>query len=443
MKITSFMVFLFLAINTFAQDFIQGPYQNYSMVVPLIADFDGDENLDVLGRQFGLVVLQINDGTTPISFTEKSLSQDFDFAGRADTADMDQDNDIDVIVAQGTELHLVMLKNDGMANFTLDSLGVSGANVLKTIDIDNDTDLDIVGMNFLTQSVYIYLNDGNQNFTTQTIVENSTNLEVFDVADMDGDSDMDIVLGYDQFSGDQIVLVKNNGGNNFETINILSDPFSSLGGLKIEDIDGDGKNDVLAFKSFSCTAFINQGNDTYEGQSVASASDIIRSIQTGDYNGDGKKDIILGTNSNDILWFENNSTTTLSFESGVVVGGVAPCFSITNGDLDKDDDIDIVVSNGEFWWYENDLMQGVSTLDFSKQTIDVFPNPFLNFVQIQNLENESFDFEIHTILGEKIFANQVVSDKIDLSKLKKGTYSLTLINKKTKESKSTLIMKSE
>lgn len=443
MKIISIIMFLFLAASTFAQDFIQGPYQNYSMVVPLVADFDGDDNLDVLGRQFGLVVLQINDGTSPISFTEKNLSQNFDFSGRADTADMDQDNDIDVIVAQGTGLHLFMLKNDGMANFTLDSLGVSGANVLKTVDVDNDSDVDIVGMNFLTQSVYIYLNDGNQNFTTQTIVENSTNLEAFDVADMDGDFDMDIVLGYDQFSGDQIVLVKNNGANNFETINILSDPFSSLGGLKIEDIDSDGKKDIIAFKSFSCTAFINQGNDTYEAQSIASASDIIRSIQTGDYNGDGKKDIILGTNSDDILWFENNSNATLSFESGIIVGGVAPCFSITNGDLDKDDDIDIVVSNGEFWWYENELMQGVSTLNFSQQTIEVFPNPFRDYVQIQNLENESFDFEIHTVLGKKIFANQVISNKIDLSKLEKGTYSLTLINRKTKESKSTLIMKVE
>lgn len=450
MKTNFTLLFLLLSIAQIkAQDFTQSPYQDFRISSPIVADFNGDNFPDVLGIQFSSsnptkVVLQLNDAVSPVSFTEKELNLTLEPAfGRLSVVDIDSDSDVDVIVAEESGLDLFVLQNDGAAEFTPQPLSVSGANNLRMADMDNDSDLDIIGLNTDNFTLYLYRNNGNLNFTTTTLLSNADNLELFEIADMDGDGDMDIVAGFDQFSGKQIAVYKNNGGNNFEEVVIVDGGFSSIGDLQIEDVDKDGRNDIVALQSFSCSAFLNQDNLNFMQTTIIPTSAIQRRAMTGDYNGDGRIDIILGSNSEGITWHKNLSNSPLEFETANI-SGISPVFSLLNADLDNDGDTDLVVSNGEFWWLENNIEQEPNAVsDRLMEPVAVFPNPFSEYIQVGKLSQDSYRIEISNTAGSVVYASATASGTHDLSALRPGFYFLSLINTQTQEVSGTVICRGE
>ena len=432
-------------IHVQAQDFVQSPYQDLGLSSTVVADFNGDNRPDVLGIQFGAspnkLVIQLNAGADSIAFNLKDLNLNFDAMGRPAAGNMDGDQDVDFVVASGDNLALQLLLNDGAANFTVTPLGVSGSNLLQIVDIDKDTDPDIVGINTIDNTLTIYRNDGSLNFTAQTILSGSDNLEVFAIGDLDNDNDPDIAVGYYQFTGKQIVLLTNKGDGSFNQTTLVNNNFSSIEGILIDDINGDNKNDILAIRSFGCTAFLNQGMLSFTQQSLVSASNIVRSFCTGDFNGDGRTDIVLGTNSAGLFWYKNLSNTTLEFEQGTV-GGVSPAFSVVPGDFDNDDDEDLIVSNGEFWWYDNKIIQEQSsTLNFAERTITLYPNPFTDVIQLTDIGSDAYTVRISDLFGRTVFSEKNVSNSIKIGMLAPGTYVLSLINNKTRQALSRTIVK--
>lgn len=439
------LFFLLAASQLNAQGFTISPYQDYSLSSPIAADFTGDSLPDVLGLQFTSppkVVLQVNKGTQPISFAEKNLGLSFETTGRPAAADLDGDTDLDVVIAKGSNLDLFLLRNDNSGNFTMDSLGVSGTSSFLIADVDHDDDLDIVGFNGANGAIKVYFNDGALHFTTVTVLASSSNLEVFDIGDLDGDKDVDIAVGFYQFSGKQIVLYTNKDNNTFEEKVLVNNNFSSISGLRIGDLNNDGKNDIIAVKFFTCDAFINNGNLSFTQKNLFSPSGIIRSLLLGDYNGDGKKDIVLGFNSSNITWYKNLSNSTLEF-SAQNVGSVQPAFSMVNADLDRDGDTDLVVSNGEFWWYENIISQEVSTVTFPDAAINIYPNPFRNRIYLNNIENGSYYLTLTDAMGRQVYATAVTTKEIELPTIPTGLYFLQLSEARSGLSRSVVMVKSE
>jgi hypothetical protein len=427
----------FVSLQLIAQNFTQSPYQSLGLSSPMVADFDGDGFADVAGILYtpnpNRLSLQVNNGATPLGFTNKNLNLVLDVMGEPQAVDIDGDTDMDIVIAAGTGLHVVLLKNDGAANFTVDSLGVTGSSVLKVADIDSDQDLDIIGINPDNNSLTLYLNDGNQEFESMTLLATTVNLEQMDVGDMDNDGDWDIVLGFRQFTGKQIVIYKNNGSNNFQEVLIASSGAVYLEALLVEDINNDGKKDILRIGDFNCDGFINSGNLTFVSDPLFSVSNPVRSIRAGDYNGDGKKDIVIGTNSGDITWHKNLSNQTLTFETHTV-GTVSPAFSIVNGDLDNDEDTDLVVSNGEFWWYENNLVQEPSaTYDVVEEATIFYPNPCTQGIQIRNFESGRYEVKINDVNGKHVYSSPVTASFISLSGLSSGLYFVFLTDNSTRQ----------
>jgi len=191
----------------------------------VLADFNKDGHLDILALmsqgQEGLFYYE-NKGADPNAgpdnqlFTEKQLLSFSPLYGSQyfQLCDFNQDGHLDVLYVCGDnadktpilkDYHgIYIYLNDGNGNLTQKYFyPQNGAYKAIAADFDLDGDLDVVSISFFPDYVdrpeesFVYLeNTGNMEFTPFSFPEATRGRwMVMDVADMDGDGDLDIVLG--------------------------------------------------------------------------------------------------------------------------------------------------------------------------------------------------------------------------------------------------------
>ena len=163
--------------------------------------------------------------------------------GVTDT-DFDGDGDIDLITGN-RDGDLVILRNNGTGAFTLvdpDSVGIThqAYSGVTSADIDNDSDLDmlLVGLDSSGDTIgHLYRNIGSGTFAfARSFIDIDGYMGGF--SDLDNDGDLDLV-----FAGDDVVYV-NEGGGEFSP-----GPTVPVGGIDdpraigFADIDDDGDQD--------------------------------------------------------------------------------------------------------------------------------------------------------------------------------------------------------
>ena len=91
---------------------------------------------------------------------------------------------------------LVWYANDGSGNFTSNVIGnnINFTNYLQVADIDGDNDQDILVTQFNARDLTWYENNGSETFTASTIESNLDGIAEVKVADVDGDGDLDAVV---------------------------------------------------------------------------------------------------------------------------------------------------------------------------------------------------------------------------------------------------------
>ncbi|MCX6206660.1 MAG: VCBS repeat-containing protein [Bacteroidetes bacterium] len=235
-----------------------------------VGDVNGDGLQDVYicgsNNKGGQLYLQNTSG----KFSKKMTKAFKDDAGIEGTTslffDCDGDGDLDLFVGAGGDRQIpnnkLMLNhlyiNDGKGNFTNqeNAFAITNANtgVALAIDIDHDGDLDLfVGSrNYpyrygTNPPSYIFLNDGKGHFVdaTSKIAPTFSNLGMITDAvwaDVTGDGKEELIIVGDWmepkiFEYKQQVLqeIKTN----------LSDMFGWWHAIKVADLDGDGKNDLI------------------------------------------------------------------------------------------------------------------------------------------------------------------------------------------------------
>ncbi len=294
--------------------------------------------------------------------------------------DVDGDGDLDIVTANqprptvpsipsstpidGEErLH----KNDGTGHFD-DGTAIGGADGDTTgaalADIDGDGRLDVVVTTDGLQNLVLY-NDGGAGpdfGVSDTVGPDGAATRGFAVADVDGDGALDIAIGND---GAQSAVYLSPGA-----LGYLAAPASTVGtsldmaeSLALGDIDRDGDLDLVAgnsppFPFLSghdprSKVFFNNGSGGFGAPqpSFPAASAEVRAVAVADLNGDGDLEILVGVNGGQNyyvrpvfdeagFWFFQSECPEHCFGTG----GDAT-LSLATGDLDHDDDLDIVVGN--------------------------------------------------------------------------------------------------
>ena len=171
------------------------------------------------------------------------------------------------------------------------------------------------------------------------------------IRDRDGDGDLDLVL---VGGSDDRYFLYNGSSTPFTSSTSLvkfSNSNSKSAQVALEDFDRDGDLDVVVAKlvgSVKNQVYFNNGTDApflnvlpVELGSLSSASG---SVDTGDIDGDGDADIVIGNESTGDRYYLNNGDGTFSSELAITPPPAMKTKSLRLGDMDRDGRLDLVVA---------------------------------------------------------------------------------------------------
>ncbi|HET6202399.1 MAG TPA: VCBS repeat-containing protein [Planctomycetota bacterium] len=313
---------------------------------PAVGDVDGDGDLDVYLPTLGASlmdasaqnVLLLNGGSGVFEdATSTNLPSLLEPSYCAVLADLDGDFDLDVAVGNGIDSFLSQQPtpsryylNDGTGHFSLAGLLPGGPDLVSSIaagDVDGDGDVDLVlgrNGNGLGAPERLLVNDGTGMFADGTSGPGTSLPAVTDattrvvLADVDKDGDPDIVSANWDASGARVY--KNAGAGSFT---LLSGAFSSAAStwwtdMALADLNGDGDLDAAGI-----TRLPGTGADRY------------------------------------VRVFSNNGAGSFSYVTNGVTGVpvTEDLIDVALGDFDGDGDADVVaatLSTGTDWLLQND-----------------------------------------------------------------------------------------
>ena len=343
-----------------------------------IGDVDGDGDLDIfVGTDDGPARdrLLINTNGEFVDDTTRRMDpkSGFAFTEDADFADIENDGDLDIIIAQATvdggQQNLVFVNNGQgfFSNETLQILPVgSGGTMDRTFgvatgDVNGDGFVDIYFANAFTTGDNLFINDGTGRFRDNSsslpTSANSLNSISPEFGDVDGDGDLDLMIGTGGNAEFVPHIFINNGLGTFSDqteFRFSTEVSANAFATELVDVDGDGDLDAL-FCNFPGRAriMINNGAGFFRDETdlrlpfdAASCT----ALDAGDFDDDGDLDIALGRDP-----FDSTSRLNLVLINSDGAGNfiAAPLTPLGDGggfstawfDADQDDDLDLIFLN--------------------------------------------------------------------------------------------------
>lgn len=286
-----------------------------------LADVDGDGHIDILAVSYfdNTVAWYKNDGNATPSFSQQILSSTFSTPRSIVSGDLDTDGDLDIIVASPSDDRISWFENDGATppTFTQNTITTTadGIRDITIGDLDNDGDLDVLSASFNDNTIAWYTNDGaaNPSFSKQLISTTAISAQSVVVGDMDGDGDLDVVSA--SMNDHKIAWYRNDGNAipSFTTQVIATNAIGAIV-VAIGDVNGDGDLDIISgsIGDDKIAWYINSGtaNPTFVKNVMNTTTNEVNCVTVGDVDGNGTLDVIsASTNDNTIAWYPTMDQT--------------------------------------------------------------------------------------------------------------------------------------
>ncbi len=348
-------------------------------------DLDRDGDVDVLSASNGddRIAWYENDGASPPTFTARTITTNADGAYSVEAADVDGDGDIDVLSASRNDATIAWYESNGLTPPTFtENLLTTSASTAESVfpaDVDGDADVDVVFAAMGDNRVAWYENRFGQGggWVLHDVSTSFIGPHAVYAADMDHDGDTDILISF--ANADMVCWYENLDGSGTSwragSVAVLVD---SPEVFAVADLDGDGDIDVAvpSFADNSLSWYSNwmiHRSAIFPAQGHAVISDSVagaRAVAAADLDGDGDIDVASASfDDNTIAWYESNGATPPTFASHVISDSANGAIAIVAADLGNNGSIDLLsanaVSNTIVWYHNN----GVAAPTFTPQVI--------------------------------------------------------------------------
>lgn len=219
----------------------------------------------------------------------------------------------------------------------------------KTIDIDNDSLMDVLILDKSNSGLYVYKGTGDP--VTPITLYSSVGVSVsnplsIEIADFNGDGHDDLAM---PGGVDNIGIMFGDGTGNFAAANSFGlNTGRYLGGIACADVNGDGKDDIIASEGDGAKLLVILGNgagDFFRSNTYTVGSSSLTDITApilNDLDKDGHLDIIVGYLSN--VWvYKGDGQGNFSFKSKYTTTNSILDLKLAN--INNDPYMDVVVSN--------------------------------------------------------------------------------------------------
>ncbi len=324
----------------------------------VLADFDGDKDLDLMAGGYGLFYFRNNGKGIFQDRTKAAFPYPWPVWVEDLAAwDADKNGAPDVFVA--APLGNRLLLGDGTGRFIDGCRGRWPAwkhaffrirravKIFALADVDGDGDVDVMGLG--DSGVYLYLNDGRGWYTEAPDLglfqAANPALHAMALGDADGDGDPDLFLG--GYQRHWLFLNDGKGGFKDATAARLPSTRGVIYSMVLGDVDGDGDLDLLEGADPGKNLFLNDGKGKFKDASASLPKLNARThkLVLLDADGDGDLDLFAANYYPACTLYSNNGKgrfTDVTSTSLPKVNGLG--WDALAADLDGDGDQDLVLT---------------------------------------------------------------------------------------------------
>ena len=279
-------------------------------------DVDQDGSIDLVTSNNNAYMMSvfINNGSGSGTFASKvDYANGSSWNGKGlTTGDIDNDGDEDVlidVIIGGSVDSIQVFTNDGDGTFTIGG-GISTTDQfeqLKMADIDGDEDLDLIGISPGLEQLWSWTNDGSGNFSANTSSSVAASALSFTLANFNGNGPIDAVTTGQ--ADDQYTVVTEDGTFLNAFWGTPTDVAAGDGptGIASGDLDGDGDIDVVISNAYDqdLSILINNGSASFTESNYSTSGNYANYISLADVDNDGDLDIITSNNDGTVSVIRN------------------------------------------------------------------------------------------------------------------------------------------
>ena len=272
--------------------------------------------------------------------------------------DFDRDGHVDLVVGSEGAADVTVLLGDGRGGFRVGRSFPAGPHPTEIFvaDFDHDGLPDLAIANHETSTVTILLGDGKGGFRpgpgSPLSVRSTPHPHTIDGCDANGDGNLDLVI--DSWGENRLTLLLGDGKGGFQApgtpIEVGRKPYRNL---KLHDVDGDGRCDIVApsYGSGVVTVLRGDGHGGFRAGDPIPAGPAPFTVDVADLNRDGKPDLAFSNYSGQLT---DPSDDAITFLLGDGKGGFRPGpriptggapFQLAAGDIDGDGYADVATAD--------------------------------------------------------------------------------------------------
>ncbi|CAF4121645.1 unnamed protein product [Rotaria sp. Silwood2] len=334
-------------------------YTGYDSLPHSIAvnDFNNDNHLDIAVANYGTHTIGIFLGYGNGSFESQTTYTTSVHSNPSSiaTGDFNNDNHLDIVVANNGTGNLGILFGFGNGTFTAQTTYSINANshprYIAVGDFNKDKQLDVAIDDLENNQIHIILGSDNGTFTTLSTYDGISESHPFSiaVADFNDDNQSDIVVA-NYGTNDVLVISGYFSEPSARQTNYLIQNHTTTTFVVIADFNNDNYLDIVTngFSSDDLLLLTGYGNGTFVREKAFSTGyqSFAQQFCTSDLNNDNRMDIVsanMGSDSVGIILADTNQifANVTTYSTGI---GSSPLW-VAVGDVNNDKKLDIISAN--------------------------------------------------------------------------------------------------